>query len=103
VANDPDDNIDIVLKMIQLGPKDSESRSSHQKMIEKEIKVGMIVAKECNYIFEWGDFFCIKMEYCINGDIEESLSKGRIFSEIVSFSYLYMYTCYRCVLLTFFI
>jgi hypothetical protein len=53
------------------------------------MKVGMIVAKECDYlvsyseIFEWGDYFCIKMEYCSKGDIQSELDKGRVFTEEV--------------------
>jgi serine/threonine protein kinase len=49
----------------------------------------MFVAKECDHlisyweIFEWENYFCIKMEYCENGDIQKEIDKGRIFSEEV--------------------
>jgi hypothetical protein len=90
VANDPDiANLEIVLKLIILGAKDSESRNRNKETIEKEMKIGMIVAKECDYlvsyseIFEWGDYFCIKMEYCLKGVIQSELDKKRIFTEEV--------------------
>jgi serine/threonine protein kinase len=75
--------------MIVLGPKGNASRTSNRKTIEKEIKVGMIIAKECPHlisyseVFEWGDYFCIKMEYCKMGDLENQLNQKRIFTEEV--------------------
>jgi serine/threonine protein kinase len=89
VADDPDSHLKIVLKLIHLGPKFSTSRSSQEKMIEKEIKTGVMIAKECKYlvsyseVFEWKDYFCIKMEYFVNGDIKNELEKGRILTEQV--------------------
>jgi serine/threonine protein kinase len=58
-------------------------------MIEKEMKVGLTVAKESKFlisyseIFEWGDYFCIKMEYCNGGDLQSVLDEGKIFTEEV--------------------
>jgi serine/threonine protein kinase len=72
-----------------LGPKGDATRANNQKIIEKEIKVGMIVAKESSNlvsyseIFECGDFFCIKMEYCSMGDLQNQLEQGHIFTEEV--------------------
>jgi serine/threonine protein kinase len=89
VVDDPDFHIEVVLKLIQLGPQGTEFRSKHQKIIEKEMKVGLIIAKENKHlveyseVFEWNDYFCIKMEYCKVGDIQSSLDKGRIFTEEV--------------------
>jgi serine/threonine protein kinase len=89
VVDDPDLHIEVVLKLIQLSPQGSEFRSKHQKIIEKEMKVGLIIAKENKHlveyseVFEWGDYFCIKMEYCEVGDIQSSLDKGRMFTEEV--------------------
>jgi serine/threonine protein kinase len=89
VANDLDTRAEIVLKLIQLGPKGSESRSSLKEMIEKEIKIGLIIAKECEFlvsyleIFESEDYFCIKMEYYSLGDLQHQLDIGRIFTEKV--------------------
>jgi serine/threonine protein kinase len=76
VTDDPDLHLEFVLKLIMLGPKGDATRANNQKTIEKEIKVGMIVAKESSNlvsyseIFEWEDFFCIKMEYCSMGNSE---------------------------------
>jgi serine/threonine protein kinase len=89
VATDPDLNTEIVLKLILLGPKGSASRTTNQKTIEKEIKVGMMVANECFHlvsyseVFEWGDYFCIKMEYCKGGDLQDQIEKGHIYTEEV--------------------
>jgi serine/threonine protein kinase len=89
VVSDPDTNLEVVLKLIHLGPNESSSRDNHKKMIEKEMKVGILVAKDSSYlisyseIFEWGDYFCIKMEYCEKGDIQSELDKGRVFTEEV--------------------
>jgi serine/threonine protein kinase len=89
VVSDPTTNVEVVLKLIHLGPKENSSRDNHKEMIEKEMKVGILVAKECSYLIsysetvEWGDYFCIKMEYCEKGDIQSELDKGRVFSEEV--------------------
>jgi hypothetical protein len=56
-------------------------------MMEKEMKVGLIVAKECKYlisyseVFEWRDGFCIKMEYCNDGDFQSALDNKKSFTE----------------------
>jgi hypothetical protein len=89
VANDPDTHAEIVLKLIQLGPKGSESRRLRERSIEKEIKIGLVIAKECEFlvsyweIFECEDYFCIKMEYCSLGDLQHQLDIGRVFTEKV--------------------
>jgi serine/threonine protein kinase len=89
VAHDPDLNVDVVLKMILLGPKESVTRISRQEMIDKEIKIGLVVAKESRFlvsyteVFEWRDCFCIKMEYCILGDLQHQFDVGKIFTEEV--------------------
>jgi hypothetical protein len=88
-VNDPDENVEIVLKLIPLGSKGSDHRTEMKKIIEKEMKVGIITAEECLYLisyketFEWGDYFCLKMEYCINGDIQKQIDNGKIFTEDV--------------------
>jgi serine/threonine protein kinase len=89
VANDPDGNLEIVLKLIILGAKKNEAGNNNKELMEKEMKVGMIVAKECDFlvsyleIFEWEDYLCMKMEYCLKGDIESKFEEGRIFTEEV--------------------
>jgi hypothetical protein len=82
--------MEVVLKMIPLGPSGSEIRSSHEKMIRKEIDIGLIIAKKCRYlvsyseVFEWMDFFCIKMEYYSIGDLQHQFDSGRVFTEEVT-------------------
>jgi hypothetical protein len=89
VADDPDSHTQVVLKIIVLGPKTNETRLSRQKMITSEIAIGLFIAKECRYlvsygeVFEWVDFFCIKMEYCSMGDLQHQFDSGRIFTEEV--------------------
>jgi serine/threonine protein kinase len=89
VANDLDTQAEIVLKLIQLGPKGSESRSDNKKLIEREMKIGLIIAKESEFlvsyleIFETEDCFCIKMEYCVLGDLQHQFDIGRVFTEKV--------------------
>jgi serine/threonine protein kinase len=101
VAEDGDDKIEIALKLIPLGPKGSEEREMNQKEIEKEMKIGMIVAKESPFlvsyseIFEWGDYFCIKMEYCQLGDLQTQIDKKRIFTELVKILIKHLYFSVR--------
>jgi serine/threonine protein kinase len=89
VANDLDKQAEIVLKLIQLGPKGNESRSALKKLIEREMKIGLIIAKESEFlvsyleIFESEDYFCIKMEYCSLGDLQHQLDVGKVFAEKV--------------------
>jgi serine/threonine protein kinase len=92
--------LEIVLKLIGLGPKGGNLRNNNQKVIRKEIEIGMMIAKECEYlvsyseIFEWGDYFCIKMEYFENGDLETQFNKNRIFTEEVFLSFLFFILFY---------
>jgi serine/threonine protein kinase len=87
VAYDPDLRMEVVLKMIPLGPVGSETRSSHEKMIKREIDIGLIIAKKSRYLvsyaetFDWVDYFCIKMEYCKLGDLQHQCDSGRVFTE----------------------
>jgi hypothetical protein len=87
VADDPDLRVEVVLKMIPLGPLGSEVRSSHEKMIRREIDIGLIIAKKCRNLvsyaetFEWMDYFCIKMEYCRLGDLQQQFDSGRVFKK----------------------
>jgi serine/threonine protein kinase len=96
VVDDPDVGGEAVLKMIPLGAKNSEARVQNQKVIEKEIKVGILIAKEYPHLvsysetFEWGNYFCIKMEYCKMGDLLNRLRKGHVFSEEVFF-FIYLF------------
>jgi hypothetical protein len=89
VAKDSEVDEEIVLKLIQLGPKGNESRESYRKALEKEMRIGLIIANECKFlvsysdIFGYGDYFCIKMEYCVLGDLRHQLDAGKVFTEDV--------------------
>jgi serine/threonine protein kinase len=80
---------EVVLKMMLLGKKDSPEGDSISKKIKNEIEIGMIISKDCPFLvsyfqtFEWGEYFCIKMEYCKLGDLQDQLNSKRIFTEEV--------------------
>jgi serine/threonine protein kinase len=96
IADDPDSHRCVVLKMISLGPKTSEMRLIHQKAITSEMAIGLVIAKESRYlvlyaeVFDWMDFYCIKMEYCSMGDLRHQFIKGRIFTEEVELIILFV-------------
>jgi serine/threonine protein kinase len=54
-----------------------------------------LIAKESPHLvsysetFEWGDYFCIKMEYCKMGDLQNYLKKKNMFSEEVQFHFFF--------------
>jgi serine/threonine protein kinase len=89
VADDPDLRMEVVLKMIPLGPEGGKRRTSHEKMIKREMEIGLIIAKKSRYLvsytetFDWVDYFCIKMEYCRLGDLQHQFDSGRVFTEEV--------------------
>jgi serine/threonine protein kinase len=106
VVLDPDLHDEFVLKLIPFGPEESLSRTNNKKTIEKEIKVGLIVAKESKFlvqyseIFQWEDFFCIKMEYCRQGDLQNQLDNEKFFTEEVfvnSYIFFYFFIRKLCV------
>jgi serine/threonine protein kinase len=88
VVDDPDVNLDFVLKMLPIGSSSKHTRKYYQKVIS-QMKEGMIWANECNYfvryleVFQWRKFFCIKMEYFKNGSLQTQLRNGRVFTEEV--------------------
>jgi serine/threonine protein kinase len=102
VANDPDLQIEIALKFIYLGMKGKESENMKRIKItiEKELKVGMMISRECDHlvlyseIFEWEGYFCIKMEYCKSGDLQNQLDVGRRFSEDVLSIFFFLFCFY---------
>jgi serine/threonine protein kinase len=89
VAEDPDLRVEVVLKMISLGPEGNTKRSSHEKMIKREMEIGLVIGKKTRYLvsyfetFDWVDYFCIKMEYCRLGDLQQQFDRGRVFTEVV--------------------
>jgi serine/threonine protein kinase len=97
VAKDAEVDEEVVLKLIQLGPKGNESRKTFQKELEREMKIGLIIASQCKFlisyseIFEYGDYFCIRMEYCVLGDLKHQLDSGKVFAEEVLRTDLYFF------------
>jgi hypothetical protein len=97
VANDPDLHVEVVLKMIVLGPVGGETRIANEKVIKRDIDIGLFIAKRSKYLvsyaetFEWVDYFCIKMEYCRLGDLQQQFDSGRVFKEE---AYLMPLFCY---------
>jgi serine/threonine protein kinase len=69
----------------------------NKQMIEKEIKIGMMVAKECPFlvsyteIFQESECFCIVMEYCEKGDLEEFFNKENSFDQNVCINFFLLY------------
>jgi hypothetical protein len=51
VADDPDSHMEVVLKMIPLGPEGSEKRSSYERMIKKEMEIELYLRKEATILF----------------------------------------------------
>jgi serine/threonine protein kinase len=98
IADDPDSHTRVVLKLISLGPKTSEMRLTHQKAINSEMTIGLVIAKESRYlvlyaeVFDWMDFYCIKMEYCSMGDLQHQFKKRRVFTEKVYL--IILFVCY---------
>jgi hypothetical protein len=86
--------------MIVLGPIGSETRIANEKMIKRDIDIGLFIAKKSRYLvsydeaFEWMGYFCIKMEYCRLGDLQQQFDSGRVFTEkaylIPLFSYYFL-------------
>jgi serine/threonine protein kinase len=71
-----------VLKMII-------TSEANRKILEKEVKVGMFVAKECPFLISYSEVFeergssCILMDYCEKGDLQKQIDLGNIFEEKV--------------------
>jgi serine/threonine protein kinase len=88
VAKDEEADLEIVLKLVFIGVY-KETKNKNREIINKEIEIGIMISKGCDYlisyseVFEWKDFFCFKMEYCSNGDLQTELDKERIFTEEV--------------------
>jgi hypothetical protein len=45
----PDSHVEVVLKIIPLGPESSKKRSSFEKMIKNEMQIELIFAKKTYY------------------------------------------------------
>jgi hypothetical protein len=57
VVDDPDTVGENVIKMISSGPKDIKGSFENQKVIEKEIKVGVLMAKERPHLVSYSEKF----------------------------------------------
>jgi hypothetical protein len=69
----------------------------------------MLIAKDCDFlisyweVFEWGDFFCIKMEYCKLGDLQNQLDNERIFTEKVNLNQFLFYYFFITIFFNFYL
>jgi serine/threonine protein kinase len=92
VVEDPDLNTNVVIKVFDFNTEESEIII---KMFKKETEVGLRV-KESRYFvhyleqFKSENYWCIKMEYCSEGDIKKQIYNGRIFTEEVC-----VYSCLK--------
>jgi serine/threonine protein kinase len=100
VAKDEEADLEIVLKLIFIGiNNDNETKNNKRDTISKEIELGMMISKGCDYlilyseIFNWKNYICIKMEYCSNGDLQTELDKERIFTEEVLILFFCKFFC----------
>jgi hypothetical protein len=64
IAKDEEADLEIVLKLIFIGTdNDNETKNKNREIINKEIEIGIMISKSCDYlisyseIFEWKDFF----------------------------------------------
>jgi serine/threonine protein kinase len=90
VVEDPDLNTDVVIKVFDFNAEENEIK------FEKEIEVGLKVVKESEHFvhylerFKWGKYWCIKMEYFNQGNVDDQIKNGRIFTEEV-----FVYFCLK--------
>jgi serine/threonine protein kinase len=85
-----------VLKMINIGQEGSEVRRKAQKEITAEISIGLTLGQECPFLvryletFYHEQFFCLIIEYCELGDLQQELDSGKQYEEPVCyFAYLF--------------
>jgi serine/threonine protein kinase len=72
-------------------------RSKAEKEIEAETSIGLILGQECPFLvryletFYYSHFFCLIMEYCESGDLQQELDSGRQYEERVFISHFIVY------------
>jgi serine/threonine protein kinase len=95
--DEDDDNVDYeinrneeaVLKLIEKPKRKDKDSERIEKMIESELKVGMMIGKKSPFLvhykqtFEHKGFVCFVMEYCSGGSISDLIEKGKKFTEKV--------------------
>jgi serine/threonine protein kinase len=80
-----------VLKMINIGQEGSEVRKKAQKEIAAEINIGLTLGQECPFLvryletFYYEHFFCLIIEYCELGDLQQELDSGKQYDEPVCY------------------
>jgi serine/threonine protein kinase len=85
-----------VMKMINIGEEGSEARRKAQKEIAAEINIGLTLGQECPFLvryletFYYKNFFCLIMEYCELGDLQQELDSGKQYEEPV-FYFLFVF------------
>jgi serine/threonine protein kinase len=80
-----------VMKMINIGKEDSEARKKAQKEIAAEINIGLTLGQECPFLVRYLEtfyhdyFFCLIIEYCELGDLQQELDSGKQYEEPVRY------------------
>jgi serine/threonine protein kinase len=78
-----------VLKIYHLGKPGTEKYKRNLQSYKRDLTVGLTIEKGNSFLiryiegFEEGEYYCIIMEYCSEGDLEELLKKKIKFSEKV--------------------
>jgi serine/threonine protein kinase len=78
-----------VMKMISIGPEGTETRKRAEREIAAEIKIGLILGQECQFLVRYLEMFyhenycCLVMEYCELGDLQQELDSGKQYEEPV--------------------
>jgi serine/threonine protein kinase len=86
-----------VMKMINIGEEGSEVRRKAQKEITAEINIGLTLGQECPFLvryletFYHKNFFCLIMEYCELGDLQQELDSGKQYEEPVFYFFICFY------------
>jgi NIMA (never in mitosis gene a)-related kinase len=90
-----------VMKMINIGPENSEERKNAQKEIGAEISIGMILGQDCPFLVQYLEIFyhknfcCLIMEHCELGDVQKELNSGKQYEESVSFFFFILIYFFR--------
>jgi hypothetical protein len=77
IVEDPDLNTNFVLKLI----------THVDSMVDKEERLWMSMGQECKNlilfleIFEWNSFYCVRMEYLYEGNLESQVNLGIVFTQ----------------------
>jgi serine/threonine protein kinase len=78
-----------VLKMIDIGDEGYNRRKESIKNAAAEINIGMSIGGESIFLvhylemFYYENFYCLILEYCENGDLQNEIDSGKTFEEFV--------------------